>query len=102
MSTGCQKDRQRDRQTARQTDRQKDRQKNRKKDRKIFQLTHQNKRCSECQLDVRKIERQKYRQTDRKIDTRQKDFSAYLSKQKLLRKSTGCQKDRKTDQQTDR
>ena len=49
MSTGCQKDRQRDRQTARQTDRQKDRQKNRKKDGKIFQLTHQNKRCSECQ-----------------------------------------------------
>jgi len=69
MSTGCQKDRQRDRQTARQTDRQKDRQKNRKKDGKIFQLTHQNKRCSECQLDVRKIvERQKYRQTDRRTD----------------------------------
>ena len=69
MSTGCQKDRQRDRQTARQTDRQKDRQKNRKKDGKIFQLTHQNKRCSECQLDVRKIvERQKYRQTDRCTD----------------------------------
>ena len=61
MSTGCQKDRQRDRQT--------DRQKNRKKDRKIFQPTHQNKRCSECQLDVRKIvERQKYRQTDRRTD----------------------------------
>ena len=51
MSTGCQKDRQRDQQTARQ----KDRQKNRKKDRKIFQLTHQ-KSCSECQLDVRKME----------------------------------------------
>ena len=65
MSTGCQKDRQRDQQTARQTDRQK----NRKKDGKIFQLTHQNKRCSECQLDVRKIvERQKYRQTDRRTD----------------------------------
>ena len=73
MSTGCQKDRQRDRQTARQTDRQK----NRKKDGKIFQLTHQNKRCSECQLDVRKIvERQKYRQTDGLTDSRQKDFSA--------------------------
>ena len=56
MSTGCQKDRQRDRQTARQTDRQKDRQKSRKKDRKIFQLTRQNKSCSECQRDVRKIE----------------------------------------------
>ena len=64
MSTGCQKDRQRDRQTARQTDRQK----NRKKDGKIFQLTHQNKRCSECQLDVSKIERQKYRQPDRRTD----------------------------------
>ena len=73
MSTGCQKDRQRDR----QTDRKKDRQKNRKKDGKIFQLTHQNKRCSECQLDVRKIvERQKYRQTDGLTDSRQKDFSA--------------------------
>ena len=74
MSTGCQKDRQRDRQTARQTDRQK----NRKKDGKIFQLTHQNKRCSECQLDVRKtrVERQKYRQTDGLTDSRQKDFSA--------------------------
>ena len=56
MSTGCQKDRQRDRQTARQTDRQKDRQKNRKKDGKIFQLSYQNKSCSECQRDVRKIE----------------------------------------------
>ena len=54
-----------DRESDRQLDRQKDRQKNRKKDGKIFQLTHQNKRCSECQLDVRKIvERQKYRQTD--------------------------------------
>ena len=69
MSTGCQKDRQRDRQTARQTDRQKDRQKNRKKEGNIFQLTHQNKRCSECQLDVRKIvERQKYRQTDTRTE----------------------------------
>ena len=48
MSTECEKDRQRDRQTARQTDRQKDRQKNRKKEGNIFQLTHQNKRCSEC------------------------------------------------------
>ena len=77
MSTGCQKDRQRNRQTARQTDRKTDRQKNRKKDGKIFQLTHQNKRCSECQLDVRKIvERQKYRQTDGLTDSRQKDFSA--------------------------
>ena len=69
MSTGCQKDRQRDRQTARQTDRQTerqtDRQKNRKKDGKIFQLTDQNKRCSECQLDVRKLKRQAGRQPGR-------------------------------------
>ena len=56
------------------TDRKKDRQKSRKKDRKIFQLTHQNKSCSECQLDARKIEieRQKDRkteiQTDRQTD----------------------------------
>ena len=64
MSTGCQKDRQRDRQTARQ----KDRQKSRKKDRKIFQLNHQNKSCSECQLDVGKIERQKDRQIGRQTD----------------------------------
>ena len=53
-----------------------------------------------CQKD-RNIERQTDRQTDRQIDRqtdrRQNDFSAYLSKQKLLRKSTGCQKDRKTD-----
>ena len=33
---------------------------------------------------------------------RQKDFSAQLSKQKLFRMSTGCQKDRKTGQQRDR
>ena len=70
MSTGCQKDRQRDRQTARQIDTQTERKTDRKtkKDRKIFQLTHQNKSCSECQLDVRKIGRQKYRQTDRQKD----------------------------------
>ena len=63
MSTGCQKDRQRDRR-----DRQQDRQKNRKKDRKIFQLTHQNKSCSECQLDARKIEGQKDSQTEIQTD----------------------------------
>ena len=56
-----------------------------------------------CQKD-RNIERQTDRQTDRQIDRqtdrRQNDFSAYLSKQKLLRKSTGCQKDRKKDKKT--
>ena len=35
-------------------------------------------------------------QTDRKTDRRQNNFSAKLSKQKLFRMSTGCQKDRKT------
>ena len=66
MSIGCQKDRLTDRRTDRKTDRQK----SRKKDRKIFQLTHQNKSCSECQLDARKIEieRQKDRNTDRQTD----------------------------------
>ena len=52
----------------------------------------------QIQQDVRKTETQADRQTDR----RQKDFSAYLSKQKLLRMSTGCQKDRQTDRQTER
>ena len=65
-------------------------------------VSYQNKSCSGCQQDVRKIERQTDRPTDRQTDRRQNDFSAYLSKQKLLRKSTGCQKDRKTDRQTDR
>ena len=41
-------------------------------------------------------------QTDRKTDRRQNDFSAQLSKQKLFRMLTGCQKDRKTGGQTDR
>ena len=41
-------------------------------------------------------------QKGRKTDRRQNDFSAYLSKQKLFRMSTGCQKDRKTGRQTDR
>ena len=50
MSTGCQKDRNIERQTDRQTDGQ--------KDRTTFQLRCQNKSCSECQQDVRKIERQ--------------------------------------------
>ena len=31
---------------------------------RVSELTHQNKSCSECQLDVRKIERQKDRNTD--------------------------------------
>ena len=61
MSTRCQKDRQRDRQTARQTDRKTDRRTDRLterqiQDRKTFQLSYQNKSCSECQQDVRKIE----------------------------------------------
>ena len=43
------------------------------------------------------------RRTDRQKDyRRQNDFSAQLSKQKLFRMSTGCQKHRKTEIQTDR
>ena len=69
MSIRCQKDRQRQ-QDIRKTEKQADRQTERQiEDRKTFQLSYQNKRCSECQLDVRKIvERQKYRQTDRQTD----------------------------------
>ena len=61
MSTGCQKDRKTERQKYRQTDRQSDRRTDRQterqiQDRKTFQLSYQNKSCSECQWDVRKIE----------------------------------------------
>ena len=45
------KDRLTDRQTDRQTERQIE-------DKTTFQLSYQNKSCSECQQDVRKIERQ--------------------------------------------
>ena len=37
-------------------------------DKTTFQLSYQNKSCSECQQDVRKIERQADRQTDRRTD----------------------------------
>ena len=97
MSTGCQKDRNTGRQTDRQTDRKTDRiqkgfsalqlskqkllrmstgcqkDRNRQTDRqKAFQLSYQNKSCSECQQDVRKTDRQTKtcRQTDRKTDTK--------------------------------
>ena len=46
------------------------------------------------------VDRQTDRQTEKQKE-RQKDFSAYSSKQKLFRMSTGCQKDRKTEIQTD-
>ena len=45
------------------------------------------------------VDRQTERQTEKQKE-RQKDFSAYSSKQKF-RMSTGCQKDRKTEIQTD-
>ena len=60
MSTGCQKDRKTD-----QTDRHPDRQ---IEDRKTFQLSYQNKRCSECQQDVKKSVRQIGRYTVRQAD----------------------------------
>ena len=61
MSTGCQKDRktelQTDRQNYRPTDRQTEGLTERQiQDRKTFQHSYQNKSCSECQRDVRKIE----------------------------------------------
>ena len=54
-------------------------------------------RMSEKQNDMPKdrlTDRQTDRQTERQIED--KTTSAYLSKQKLFRMSTGCQKDRKT------
>ena len=57
MSTGCQKDRKTEIQKYRQTDRQTDGLIERQiQDRKTFQLSYQNKSCSEFQQDVRKIE----------------------------------------------
>ena len=54
-----------------------------------------------CQKD-RQRDRQTARQTEKQKE-RRKDFSAYSSKQKMFRMSTGCQKDsRKTEIQTDR
>ena len=50
-----QNDMPKDRRTDRQTDRQTERQ---IEDKTTFQLSYQNKSCSECQQDVRKIERQ--------------------------------------------
>ena len=58
-------------------------------------------RMSERQNDMTK-DRLTDRQTDRKTDRRQNDFSAQLSKQKLFRMSTGCQKDRQTGKYQDR
>ena len=51
MSTGCQKAKKTGRQTDRQTDRQTERQ---IEDKTTFQLSYQNKSCSECQQDGRK------------------------------------------------
>ena len=53
-------------------------------DKTTFQPSYQNKSCSECQQDVRKIERHADRQTERQMDRqtddrqteRQTDFSA--------------------------
>ena len=55
MLTGCQNDMSKDRLTDRQTDKQTERQ---IEDKTTFQLSYENKSCSECQQDVRKIERQ--------------------------------------------
>ena len=52
------------------------------------------------QKDKKTDGRQKDRQ--KKQIERQKDFSAQLSKQKLFRMSTGCQKAKNTDRQEER
>ena len=64
MLTGCQKDRNIEGQPDK-TDGLTERQ---IQDRKTFQLSYQNKSCSECQRDVRKIETLKDRLTDRQTD----------------------------------
>ena len=66
MSTGCQKDRKTEGQKYRQTDGLTE--ERQIQDRKTFQLSYQNKSCSECQRDVRKIETLKDRLTDRQTD----------------------------------
>ena len=72
MLTGCQKDRTTCQKTDWQTDRRTERQ---IEDKTTFQPSYQNKSCSECQQDVRKIGWQTGGQTDGQTD-RQKDFSA--------------------------
>ena len=52
--------------------------------------------CQKDRKTVLKTDRQTDRETDGQID-RQTDFSAELSKQKLFRMSTGCQKVSQTD-----
>ena len=76
---------------------------------KLFSALHQNKSCSECQQDVRKIERQADRQMDRWTDRqkdRQEDIKtfqfSYENKscsecQQDIRKQTDLQIDRKTE-----
>ena len=96
---------QKDRPTDSLTDRQTDGQTDRQKTKRLFSLVIKTKlvqnvnRMSERQKDRSNdslTDRQTDGQTDRKTDRRQNDFSAQLSKQKLFRMSTGCQKDRKT------
>ena len=76
-----QKDMPKDRLTDRQTEREIE-------DKTTFQLSYQNKSCSECQQDVRKIERQKHRPTDRQKERqtgRQKDKPSLLISKKCLK-----------------
>ena len=62
MLTGCQKDKTTCQKTDGQTDRQTERQ---IEDKTTFQLSYQNKSCSECQQDVRKIDKQTHRKAER-------------------------------------
>ena len=49
-----------------------------------FQLSYQNKSCSECQQDVRKIERQAERQTDRRTDRQTDRIFSLVIKTKVV------------------
>ena len=81
MLTGCQKDRTTGQQTVWQPDRQTERQ---IEDKTTFQLSYQNKSCSECQEDVRKIERQAERQTDRRTDRQTDRIFSLVTKTKVV------------------
>ena len=72
MLTGCQKDMPKDRLTDRQTDRQTEKQ---IEDKTTFQLSYQNKSCSECQEDARNTEgQQDVKRSGRKSDRQTAGF----------------------------
>ena len=65
-----------------------------------FKLSYQNKSCSECQEDVRKIERQAERQTDRQTDGQIDRFFSLVIKTKVVQnvnRMSKSQSDRQED-----